>query len=421
MELLHFTSIPCRVRVGTFHSAVLACLLLCAQGDTYAQAHTTISGFGTLAATHATEDQGDYSVNPNSPGQAGHSKQWAFDVDSRAGAQLDFKLDKRWSAVVQVTQEKSVENSYKTYLTWANIKYFATPDLSLRVGRIALPLFLAADYRKAGYAIPWLRAPVELYSLIPLSNSDGFDASYRWQMGAVKHQTQVSLGRANTQLNRDVKAKARSIVGITHNAVRGDLTLRFTAAQTLLEVPGAEELFNGFRALGQTGEAVAERYDIAKRQVRVLSAGFNYDPGRWFLIGEIGRINTGSLLGDQTASYLSSGYRLGNLAPYVTYAHLVSNAPTRTTGVRLEGLPPETVATAEFLNQQLNFQLSQIGIQNTTSIGIRWDFATNVALKAQIDRVTPRGGSIGTLINVQPGFRSGQSFDVVGLGLDFVF
>lgn len=402
-------------------SALMSCLLVWGAGNAQAQATWKLSGFGTVAAAHSTEDQGDYTVNPNSPGQAGHSKAWAFDVDSRAGAQLDAQFDKRWSAVVQATQEKSIGGSYRTYLTWANVKFQATPDLSLRVGRIALPLFVAADYRKVGYALPWLRAPVELYSLMPISNSDGVDASYRWHTGAVKHETTVSLGRATAQLNKDIKGKARNIVGITESASIGALTLRFTAAQSLLVVPGAEALFDGLREFGAQGQALAKRYDVGKRHVRVFSAGFNYDTGDLFVIGESGRVNTGSLLGDQTASYLSAGYRFGNLAPYATYARLVANMPTRIAGLALDDVPPEAAGAAGVLNQALNFQLSQIGVQDTASIGVRWDVAPNIALKAQVDRVTPRGGSIGTLINVQPGFRSGHAFGVVSLGMDVVF
>ena len=97
---------------GVAPVALLLCLLAWPQGNARAQATWNVTGFGTVSAVHATQDQGDYTVNPNSPGQAGYSKAWAFDVDSRAGAQLDVRFDKRWSAVVQATQEKSIENSY---------------------------------------------------------------------------------------------------------------------------------------------------------------------------------------------------------------------------------------------------------------------------------------------------------------------
>ena len=52
---------------------------------------------------------------------------------------------------------------------------------------------------------------------------------------------------------------------------------------------------------------------------------------------------------------------------------------------------------------------------------MRWDCTTDVALKLQFDRVTPLGGSRGTFINVQPGFRSGRSVNVASAVLDFVF
>ena len=394
---------------------------MCACGTASAQVKWTFGGFSTLAAVHSTERQADYTASPVAPGQAGYGKDWAFDVDSRAGAQLNAQFDKHWSAVVQVVEEKGVAHAYEPHLEWANVKYQVTPELSVRLGRIALPLFLAADYRKVGYALPWMRAPVELYSLIPISYSDGVDASYRWHTGQVKHETTLSLGHAAARLNKDLTGKARNIVGLTESATAGALTVRFTAAQALLVVPGVEALFDGLRAFGPPGEALADRYDIAKRHVRVFSAGFNYDPGDWFITGESGRINTGSLLGDQTASYLSAGRRFGNVAPYVTYARLVANLATQTAGLPLDGLPPEAAAVAGFLNNALNDQLRQIGVQDTASVGVRWDVAPNIALKGQFDRVKPRGGSIGTLINVQPGFRSGQAFNVISLGMDVVF
>jgi hypothetical protein len=54
-------------------------------------------------------------------------------------------------------------------------------------------------------------------------------------------------------------------------------------------------------------------------------------------------------------------------------------------------------------------------------VGVRWDLATNMALKLQYDRVTPHRGSRGTLINLTPSFRSGQTAQVASVALDFVY
>lgn len=401
------------------HAAALTFAL--AHGGAHAQARWTFGGFGTLAAVHSTEKQADYTASPISRGQAGHGKEWAFDVDSRLGAQLGVQLDKQWSAVVQVVHEKGVENAYEPHIEWANVKYQVTPELSIRAGRIALPLFLAADYRKASYALPWLRTPVELYSLMPISSNDGVDATYRWNAWGAKHETQVTVGVANVQITPEIEGKSRDAYAITHNATIGALTLRATAASTQMTIGGAEEMFDAFRSFGPPGQALADRYDIATRKIHIFNAGFSYDPGNWFLMGEIGRVNTRSMLGDQTAGYLSGGYRFGTVAPYATLARVDANMATRVDGLPTVGLPPAAAGLATLLNTELNARLRSIGIQDTASAGVRWDIAPGYALKMQLDRVRPRKGSTGTLTNVQPGFRSGHAFGVVSAGVDFVF
>jgi len=381
----------------------------------------TFGGFGTLSAVHSTQAQADYTASPISPGQAGFGKAWAFDVDSRLGAQLGVQLDKRWSAVVQVVQERSVARHYEPHLEWANVKFQATPELALRAGRIALPLFLAADYRKASYALPWVRPPVELYSAMPISNSDGIDASYRWRGFGARHETQLMVGRAAVRLSPEAAGKAKHVLGLTNNATAGALTLRVTVAQALLEVDGAAPFFDAFRAFGPVGQALADRYDIASRRVNVLGAGFNYDPGRWFLMGEVGRVNARSMLGDQSAGYLSGGYRFGTVTPYATWARSAANMATSTVGLPIADLPPETAALAGQLNGELNRWLRSIPVQDTAGAGVRWDVAPGYAFKVQLDRVHPHAGSSGTLTNVQPGFVSGRAFRVVSAGMDFVF
>ena len=73
------------------------------------------------------------------------------------------------------------------------------------------------------------------------------------------------------------------------------------------------------------------------------------------------------------------------------------------------------------MNDALNVLLATIAQQDTAAAGLRWDLATNTALKLQYDRVTPRDGSRGTLINLTPAFRSGQTAHVASVALDFVY
>lgn len=407
-------------------SAALAAAALSAAGSAIAADDTpvapvwTFGGFATVGAVHADEAMADFTSNALKANGAGHTRKWSGDVDSRVGAQLGVAVDKQWSAVLQVISEQGIDNSYAPIVEWANVKYQATPDLSVRVGRIALPIFLAADYRKATYALPWVRVPVELYGSIPISNSDGIDASYRWNLGDVKQVTQAFYGHTSIRLTDTAHAKGRDVAGVTHSIDYGPLTVRASMMRATVSVDLARPLFDAFRLFGPQGAALADRYDLDRKRVTGWSLGANYDPGQWFLMGEVGRINARSFLGDKTALYVSSGYRQGSLTPYLVYAQSRSNGATRESGLPLAGPAPLQAAAAQ-LNGRLNGLLSTIGVQTTVSAGLRWDYRPDQALKIQYDRVMPRDGSSGMLINAQPGFQSDGKVNVVSVSLDVVF
>lgn len=381
----------------------------------------SFGGFGTLGVAHSGEGAADFTANAVNPGDAGYSRAWSPAVDSRIGMQLGVDLDGGWSAVLQLVSERRLQGGYAPQVEWANIKYQFTPDLSVRVGRIALPLFLAGDYRKAGYALPWVRPPVELYGAIPISSSDGIDASYRWRAGDINNLTQVFLGRTDLSISSMARAQARSLTGLSHTTTAGALTVRASFLTTELSVGLARELFDGLRAFGPQGAALAQRYEVNAKRADVSAIGINYDPGAWFVMGEIGRMNARSFLGDKTSAYVSTGYRLDDFTPYVGYSIARANTPTQVAGLDLAALPPQYRPAAAQLNGGLNQLLSTIARQRSATAGVRWDLHANYALKLQYDRITPQAGSNGTFINVQPGFRSGRSVAVVSAALDFVF
>jgi hypothetical protein len=65
--------------------------------------------------------------------------------------------------------------------------------------------------------------------------------------------------------------------------------------------------------------------------------------------------------------------------------------------------------------------LSTKPVQNTLSIGARWDVLRNAALKLQYDHTRIGAGSSGVLANLQPGFQPGGTVNVISVSVDFVF
>jgi hypothetical protein len=371
----------------------------------------TLSGFGTIGAVHSSERNADYTANVMRADGAGATRSWSPNVDSRLGAQIDLSLSRRWSAVLQVVSEQGLDNSYRPRVEWANVKYQATPELALRFGRIALPMFLTADYRKVGYIYPWVRPPVEGYGALPISSSDGVDATLRWSLGPVRNASQVFFGRDEPDMPAPLHAYARNIVGLSNTADWGPLSVRtnIISAGVTTDIGGG--LFDAFEAFGAEGRAIARRYEIDHKHASIASIGVNYDPGRWFLMAEASRSRTDSLLGATRSAYASAGLRLGSFTPYLSVARVRATSPTRDPG--LPGAGP--------LNEGLNLLLATIPQQTSQALGVRWDLVTDMALKLQYDRVTPHHGSRGTLINLTPAFRSGHTAHVASVALDFVY
>jgi hypothetical protein len=393
----------------------------CAQDRDGNGSHWNLSGFGTIGAVHSSERNADYTSNVLKASGAGVTRPWSADVDSRLGVQLDLSLDRRWSAVLQVVSEQGVDNSYRPRVEWANVKYQATPELALRFGRIAVPIYLAADYRKVGYIYPWVRPPAEVYAAMPFTSSDGVDATFRWNAGPVRNSSQLFYGHNEIALAAPLRAYVRSIVGLSNTAEWGALSVRanLVSSEVTTDVP---LLFDAFEAAGPAGAAIARRYEIDHAHAMVASIGLNYDPGRWFLTLEASRSRTGSLLlGAARSAYASAGVRLGAFTPYLSVAHVRNTDPTHEAGLPTDGLAPAPAAMATALNGTLNQLLTTIPQQSSQAFGLRWDLAANAALKLQYERVTPRHGSQGTLINPTPAYRSGHTAHVTSVALDFVY
>jgi hypothetical protein len=389
--------------------------------DTVSRPNWSLRGFGSAGVAYSNYADADYTASVLKGSGVGHSQRLTLGLDSRLGAQLALRDGQQWSAVLQVVSEQRINGSYSPVIEWANVKYQATPDLSLRIGRIALPIFLAADYRKVGYIYPWVRTPVEVYGAIPISSSDGVDATYRWSRDGVKNVTQAFFGRTTSELGTDSRIDARRLAGFSNTTEYGASSVRISMLTTELTVDILRDFFGALHQFGARGAALSDQYEVERKRASALSIGVNYDPGNWFATAEMGRMKSRSLLGDTTSLYASAGYRLGDFTPYLSVARVRSDGPTTEPGLDLAGLPPAAAATGAGLNSYLSWLLTTIPVQRTVSVGARWDCTTDVAFKVQFDRVTPLNGSRGTLINVQPGFRPGRSLNVASAVLDFVF
>lgn len=407
--------------------AGLALAALCANQATVAHAGDptsdplfTFNGFGTLGAVRSNETSGAFTLHALQ--KEGSRGDWSAKVDTRLGGQVTLRPSPQWSAVVQAVVEQRHDGEFRPALDWATLKYQVTPDLSVRAGRIILPLFLYSDNYKVGYAQHWLRAPVEVYRLIPLTSTTGVDVIYRFSQGSATHTLQLALGEDTRKAPEGGKVHVKDGWLISDTVEIGDLTLHATAAgsSATIEVPGYTRLFDGFRAIAQGGaspqaeqaQAILDKYEPINRRTTFYGIGAGYDCGKWFVISEAGQVSSRSVFGKRFAWYATGGYRFGKFVPYLTYIQAKARSPLSDPGV--SGGPAQ-------LNAGLNTVLAYVPEQNTISLGARWDFARNVALKMQYDRTRIAPGSFGTLQAHDAPAPNSDGFNAFSISLDWVF
>lgn len=379
------------------------------------------NGFGTAGVVYSDEGQADFVSSLLAPDGAGHTRRLSPEVDTRLGLQVTSDLTQRLTGVLQLVAEQRHDDEYTPRVEWANLKLDITPNLSVRGGRMVLPVFMVFEYRKVGYAIPWVRPPQEVYSTIPVTNFDGVSISHRSRFAGFTNTLVGTYGRKDVTAPRFGEIQGRDGITIGNTLERGASSLFASYVRFDVTARELDPLFDAFRQFGPEGAAIAERYDVDDKRFEMFNIGFRYDPGDWFIMGE-GTLNRSrTVFGDNHGWYLTAGYRLGSVTPYATLGRRQRDSATSDPGVSAAGLPPPAATRADELNAALNQLLGSAEQQKSVSLGARWDFARNAALKIQYDHVDLDHGSPGTLANIQPGFEPGGTVNLFSISLDFVF
>ena len=321
------------------------------------RSHVTVSGFLRFASETQTRVH-DSAGNSLSFRDALAADDWNNRRLSRAGIQFNARLEDRTEAVLQLIGAGSED--YNVDAQWAFIGYHLTPDLQVRAGRIVLPLYLHSQYLNAGYTHPWIEMPTEVYGAVRAQTFEGLDLSWNLNQGMANHRLNLFWGNYQVQSpvapGVELDYRVRNQHGINLRSRYGDLTtwLAFTASQGTLD-------------LAPVG---AGAYSLDGAYTHYLTAGAQYDAGRWLLMTEVTELKLSApqhWFPTQPAGYVLAGYRIGNLMPHLTWAFADSVGRVTDPG-------------AEALYRRFAIR------QKSWTLGLRYDISNGLALKAEASR-----------------------------------
>jgi hypothetical protein len=386
-----------------------------------------ISGFGTAGLAWANTDQAQFGRSNQASGAGKHAR---TGVDSNLGLQADVTINSWLSVTGQGLVRKDGEDDVGAEAAWAFAKAKLSDEVSVRVGRMGLPVFMISDYRNVGYANTFIRPPIEMYSQVPFNGIDGIDATWQHNFGGTNLTTQVAVGRSKTTLAGGYHVDTSRMKALNIVAEHGPLTLRVGRAQanvTIADSASLNTLVGSLRSAGAGYHfnqltALANAIVPDHKKATFTSAGLGLDWNNIVVQSEFAKRKTDAYVNDTTSWYVMGGYRIGKFLPYYTHAKLsVDGTVANTVPASCPaGYPAACTPTMQALSAgvaRLANAGNGQGEQSTDSIGVRWDFYRSVALKVQVDRIKPTGP--GLFLTPQPGFKGPVTVGAVAL--DFVF
>jgi hypothetical protein len=387
----------------------LCCLLFLVakgvQGVELADGRLNINTYGSIGATR-TLDAG-VAYRNNYTFQPAVNDRWTGKLDNRVGLQAAWQVNEQIALIGQGLVSRNGDNDLEAGLPWAYLRWRPDPNWEARLGRFRQTLFLITDSFDVGYAHPWVRPPVELYSMVgEMTSVDGAQLRYRHAMDGYSLGATFHAGTSRIERQAYDTYNPRNL-GLTLALSNPNLTLQGTLISADADTRVA--------AVDRVADLVATQNPEVAREYRLGSSdgllygalGMRYEKGGWLFMSEAAttRLKHRALT-DRNAWYLTVGKTIGDWTPYLTYSQLKMRhwrAEDRLTGVPLQAI--NALLERRYQNQK------------TWSLGVRWDFMEGMALKGQWDRVRPE--TYGLQAARLPDDK--RHFDVLSVVMDWSF
>jgi hypothetical protein len=411
------------LRLGAVFLGMMLNVSICHAEDGSLWERMSLSGFGSFSVSRSSDDEPQYVRDLQQP--YGLSTDWSAKVDSVFGLQADVGFTSETKGVVQVQSRYRYDGSYQPEISWAFISHDYGPDMRLRLGRMGTEFYLLGDSRQIGYANLTVRPPPDFFGQLVFNYFDGADFSVTSQFGQGVVRAKLFYGYSSETtafvppLEWDLSGSR--LMGGYLDYLTGPWQFRYTHAEVKFgsEAPvneiGNAKLY-AYLSVNNPAALVLLPVDI-QGQVPDLSTldttsrfdslAVLYDDGPVQFLGMYGTTKHQALYPDTRSWFVQAGYRMGHFTPFVGYSMVKSDTNEYTHSDPLVSIAANGIAAIARTDR------------HTTTLGVRWDLASNLDVKLQVDDVRGNSDSMYPARGTQSGW-DGHT-QVYTLSLDFVF
>lgn len=339
-----------------------------------AEEHLEVTGFARAVGGFLDTDKASFK---------GYEKNFSVSEKSLIAIQTDLTLVPNFSASAQFLLHSADDRD--SGVEWLYVTYSPNLDLEFNAGRLRTPFLKYSDVIDVGFAYPWISTPQQLYGSYLFSQYEGISLRYRQRIGKMSLGYEGYYGQYNDNvisMGSNAAVNVNGLLGGVIEANYDGFQIRLASVNGNKVTANITEITPLIDTLVGAGfGAVAEQFNI-NGSANALLFGLSYDSLSWYANTEWMRLTSNiNVLGTISSFYVSAGYYMDEVLLHLTLASSNQSA------TRFQNTVPLDVSLELDLLHESIEQLSYFfptNDLNSVTLGARWDFKRNMALKAEM-------------------------------------
>ncbi len=314
VETLHY-------KVMKKYSLIFGMVFLCSYAKSD-DSNLKWNGFFTLGGAKTNQKLSfDDGVGP----------QFNYSSLSKFGITGTSEIENDLEAMFQIVARGDRSPNFNSAVDFALINWRLGNSSKFSIGRQRIGTWLISDYINVGSLYPWVRPPLEVYSLNPLTSANGLSWTGNWLVGAgeILFETDVIGGSTEFNLSPTTRVKTNKDLegwGASLAYNQGAFSARVGAIRARVSVTYDQQIALSNVGIPAPGLNVVAPVNLDFGYIDFQSIGARYDDGDYAAYFEYANQSAERIVKRRAGTYLTLGKYLFSekLGVFLTQSYLLA-------------------------------------------------------------------------------------------------